>query len=87
MDGGVGLMMHVLKAEHADKEVRIAGSDRFTLRRHCEGYAYPVSGNAHNPTPRFGWLLLLDGKVVDHGSTARELREAAREYGVDGYLA
>lgn len=42
-------MTYVRKPEHADKDVAIAGTSRFTLRRHCEGYAYPANGNAREP--------------------------------------
>lgn len=29
----------------------------FRIVRRVSGYAYPRSGNAHNPTPRYVWLV------------------------------
>lgn len=70
------------RPEHADKIVTIPGVDpRLTLRRHLDGYAYAANGNLHNPTPRYQWHLLADGKIVDFASTKRTLVRAAREAG------
>ena len=57
----------------------IPGADpRFTLTRWLEGFAYPANGNVHNATPRYRWLLKLDGKLVDQFASKRKLVEAAR---------
>lgn len=75
------------KFEHADKVESIAGvSERLTIRRHLEGYSYPQNGNVHNPTPRYMWLLLVDGYLVDSGQRRREMVEAARSHGAE-YIA
>ena len=68
--------------EHADKIVTIPGADpRLTLKRVLSGYAYPRNGNFDNPTPRFDWLLLADGEVVDMAGSKGKLVEAARKDG------
>lgn len=75
------------KPEHADKTEAVAGADpRFTLTRRLSGYAYPVNGNVHNPTPNYTWLLKVDGILVDQSKTKRSLVEAARTSGA-AYLA
>ncbi len=72
--------MEPRKPEHANKIITIAGADpRLTLRRHLNGYAYAANGNLHNPTPRYQWHLLADGKIVYFASTKRTLVRAARE--------
>ncbi len=62
----------------ADTVRPIPRADRFAIKRVLAGYAYPVNGNFHNPTPRYEWLLLLDGKLVDRASRRGTLVEAAR---------
>jgi hypothetical protein len=76
-----------IKPEHADKVEPVPGADpRFTIRRQLSGYAYPVNGNVHNPTPVYTWHLMVDGKLVDSDSRRRPLALAARIDG-DQYLA
>jgi hypothetical protein len=73
--------------EHADKIEAIPGADpRFTLRRHLTGYAYPQNGNVHNPTPRYTWVLLLDGRIIDQDPRRGPLVHEARINGAS-YLA
>lgn len=58
----------------------IPGADpRFTITRWLEGFAYPANGNVHNPTPRYLWLLKLDGEQVDQATSKRALVESARQ--------
>ena len=65
--------------DHADKVEAIPGADpRFTTRRTLSGYAYAANGNIHNPSPRFTWHLLLDGRLVDTATRREPLRDAAR---------
>lgn len=67
-----------MKPEHADKVSPVAGAPRFQIERHLSGYAYPANGNVHNPSPRYYYLLLLDGKTVDQSPRERQLRAAAK---------
>lgn len=69
--------IQALKPEHANKIQPIAGTE-FSVERRLVGYAYPNHGNLHNPTPRYHWNLLLDGRVVDHDESMRKLVAAAR---------
>lgn len=63
--------------KHANFDFPIAGQPRLAGRRFLDGYAYPQNGNTHNPTPRYAWLLLLDGNLVDRFDGKRDLvREA-----------
>ena len=74
--------MQPLKPEHADRTRAIANVDaRLTIRRMLVGYAYPVHGNVHNPTPRYVFALQVDGVTVDTDSRERPLREAAKVNG------
>jgi hypothetical protein len=67
------------KPEHANKVTDIARAPGFQTERRLMGYAYARNGNTHNPTPRYHWLLLLDGRRVDEASRCRVLIEAARQ--------
>jgi hypothetical protein len=71
-------MITPLKPQHADRETPVGGAPGFAVRRVLEGYAYPQNGNVHNPTPRYRFLLLLDGRTVDSSHSDRELRHAAK---------
>lgn len=51
--------------EHANKITDVANAPGFQIERWLEQYAYPQNGNTHNPTPRYFWFLLLDGRRVD----------------------
>ncbi|MGH3610224.1 MAG: hypothetical protein ACRDRD_19380, partial [Pseudonocardiaceae bacterium] len=76
-----------LRPEHATRVRRIAGVDqRLTIRRILTGYAYPENGNVHNPTPRYQFLLQVDGVTVDTATLERVLRQAAKDNGA-AYLA
>lgn len=67
------------RPEHADIVRSIPrADDRFTIKRVLDGYAYAANGNVHNPTPRYRWLLLLDGKLVDQHTRRGPLVEYAR---------
>lgn len=57
---------------------RIAGTDRFTVQAYLHGHKYARSGNAHNPTPVYSYVLLLDGRAVDSSFSERSLRSAAK---------
>jgi hypothetical protein len=70
-----------LRPEHADYRRPINGAPRFVISRVLTGYAYPVHGNLHNPTPRYHWHLLLDDRVVDMADKRAPLVSAAREPG------
>jgi hypothetical protein len=75
------------RPEHANKTIPVPGADpRFTITRYLAGYAYPANGNLHNPTPRYRWLLNVDGRIVDQATTKRDVVRAARENGA-AYLA
>lgn len=50
----------------------------YTIERRLMGYSYPRNGNVHNATPRYMWLLRLEGVVVDRDSRYRVLRAAAK---------
>lgn len=68
------------KPEHADRWSTISGvPDRIKIHRVLEGYAYPVNGNVGNPTPRFGFILEIDGKRVDFSAQERKLRTYVKE--------
>lgn len=69
------------RPEHADYVRPISGAPRFLIRRVLTGYAYPVHGNLHNPTPSYHWHLLLDDRVVDMAERRGVLVAAAREPG------
>lgn len=74
--------MKPLKAAHANKVEPISGADsRLTVGRRLAGYSYPVNGNVHNPTPRYTWVLLADGKIVDQDAKRGPLVKAARDNG------
>lgn len=73
--------MEPLQASHADRVTPVRGAAGFTVKRILAGYAYPVHGNVHNPTPRYTWQLLLNGRVVDTDSKRGPLLEAARRPG------
>lgn len=66
------------RPDHADRESSVAGAPGFAIRRVLTGYAYPQNGNVHNPTPRYRFSLLLDGRAVDSSHSDRELRRAAK---------
>jgi hypothetical protein len=75
------------RPEHGPRDYPVTGaSERFSIRRTLVGYSYPANGNVHNPTPRFRWLLLVDGKIADSSSRKGSLVAAAREHG-PAYLA
>jgi hypothetical protein len=77
-----------LHPEHTDTTKPIPGADpRFAIRRVLSGYAYPANGNVHNPTPRYHWHLLLDGRLVDLSHHRGPLVQAAKTNGVAPYLA
>lgn len=59
--------------KHADFDFAIPGQPRLTGRRFLAGYAYPQNGNVHNPTPRYSWLLLVDGNLADRFDRKRDL--------------
>jgi hypothetical protein len=68
------------RPEHANKITPISGtSPRFTIERQLTGYAYAANGNVHNPSPRYRWLLRLDGCLVDTAERRDVLVSAARE--------
>lgn len=69
---------HALRPEHANYEFVIPSDRRFAGRRVLRGYAYPRNGNVHNPTPRYGWLLLHDSRPICDFATRREMIEAVR---------
>lgn len=73
--------MTPLRPEHADYQRPISGAPRFLIKRVLTGYAYPVNGNVHNPTPSYYWHLLLDDRVVDMAEKRSILVAAAREPG------
>ncbi len=76
-----------IKPEHADKVEPISGAhQRFTIRRHFEGYAYSLHSQVSQTTPRYRWLLLIDGILVDSADTRGAMVYAARAHGSD-YLA
>ena len=51
------------KPEHANKTEDLGNG--YTLERRLQGYAYARNGNLGNATPRYSWVLRLDGKLVD----------------------
>jgi hypothetical protein len=71
--------MEPRKPEHANKVTDISGAPGFQIRRWLEGYCYPENGNVHNPTPRYWWHLLLDGRLVGEGPRRKPLVESARQ--------
>jgi hypothetical protein len=71
--------MRPLRPEHGDYIRPISGAPRFLIGRVLTGYAYPVNGNVHNPTPRYHWHLLLDDRVVDMAEKRSVLVAAARQ--------
>lgn len=74
--------MRPRRPEHGDYVRPISGADpRFLIGRVLTGYAYPVHGNLHNPTPRYYWHLLLDNKVVDMAERRSILVVEARKPG------
>lgn len=66
-----------------DREFPIKGAAGLTGRRTLAGYSYPANGNAHNPTPRYRWLLLNAGRTVDSFATRGELVAAALDPELD----
>ncbi len=63
---------------------KISGADpRFTIERFLSGHAYAANGNVHNPTPRYTWLLKVDGVLVDSDLRREPLITAARQRGGD----
>jgi hypothetical protein len=73
--------MEPLQASHADRVTPVSGAPGFEVKRVLSGYAYPIHGNVHNPTPRYSWLLLLNGRVVDSDAKRGPLVDAARRPG------
>lgn len=67
------------RPEHANRTTAVPGAPRFSVRRILTGYAYAANGNLHNPTPRYDWLLLLDGRMVDRDARQAPLVAAARQ--------
>ncbi len=75
-----------IRPKHANKTEPVAGADpRFTVTRFLAGYSYPANGNVHSPTPRYRWLLNLDGRLVDSAARKSDLVQSARESGVAAY--
>jgi hypothetical protein len=71
-----------------DARKSVPGADAgFEISRTISGYAYAANGNLHNPTPRYTYLLWLDGKLADSDPRYRKLVASAREYGRAGYSA
>lgn len=54
-------------------------NSRFEIKRYESPPAYPRSGNAHNPTPNYYYVLFLDGRKVDQSRHLSVLQGAARE--------
>lgn len=55
-------------------------SGGFTAERVLAGHAYPRSGNAHNPTPRYRYEVRNDeGRRIGTVSTLSSARELAAE--------
>lgn len=71
--------MRPLRPEHANYQRPIPGAPRFLISRVLTGYAYPVNGNVHNPTPSYRWHLLLDNRLVDQAEKRNILVAAARQ--------
>lgn len=59
----------------------IPGAPGFSIRRRLVGHAYARNGNVHNPTPRYLYELLLDGRIVDTDLRMRPLLRAAKAPG------
>jgi hypothetical protein len=51
------------------KEVYRKGN--LSIDRLTAGFAYPRNGNVHNPTPRFCWIVMQDGKPMGSYETLR----------------
>ena len=47
------------------------------IRRQVDGYAYPRTGNAHNPTPRYSWSVYRNGRLVESLLTTRSKADDA----------
>jgi hypothetical protein len=64
------------RPEHADYTVAVPGAPGFTVERVLRGYAYPVNGNVHNPTPHY--MSPRRGPLLAHAqqSDARALYSA-----------
>ena len=58
-------MIEPNRPEHANYTTPVPGAPGFTIERVLRGYAYPVNGNVHNPTPHYMFNLRLDGRLVD----------------------
>lgn len=67
--------------EHANKITDVANAPGFQIERRLMGYAYARNGNVHNPTPRYWWILYLNGKRVDEGKYRNTLQQCARQPG------
>ena len=48
--------------KHANKTQDLGNG--YTIERRLMGYAYPRNGNVHNATPRYHWVLRLDGSMI-----------------------
>lgn len=66
---------------------QIPGCDpRLQGKRVLEGHAFAANGNTHNPTPHYGWLLMVEGQLAGRFDYRRDLVAEARENGA-AYLA
>lgn len=50
------------------------------IERKISGYAYPRNGNAHNPTPKYRYEAVLNGKLIDTSYRARGAIESANAF-------
>ena len=64
------------KPEHANKTEDMGNG--YSLERRLQGYAYAKNGNLGNATPRYSWIVRLDGKLVDSARHRRQLLDSIK---------
>ena len=69
--------MTLVQSERGERNL-IREKDGVSVVRVCLGHAYPKSGNAHNPTPRFAFWAMQGGRVIDRSARLSDLAEYAK---------
>ena len=62
---------------------RVETHDECGIIRTTTGYAYPRSGNAHNPTPRYIWTVVFKGRTVGYAYNYRQAVDLAEAFDFD----
>jgi len=63
-----------MKIGRAETLIEVGRKGNVVWYRWVVGYAYPRSGNAHNPTPRYVYERHENGQLIDSSDHLRSLK-------------